>query len=204
MSEAVRTKIKKAIAEMTPGSIIFPGNFAELGTISAVNMALSRLNQVGVIKRITKGIYNIPKEDPLLGNLHPAMEDIAEAIAKKEKIKIRPTGVTALNKLGLSTQVPMKVVYLTDGYPRKIKIGKGEITFKRTTPKILAIKGEKTFLAVQAMDTLRKEGVNDQIIDHLAKILKKEDVTQLKEDAALAPAWISRILYQIANKMAHL
>jgi len=204
MSEAVRTKIKKVVAETTPGTIIFPGDFSALGSVAAVNMALSRLNEAEIIKRLAKGIYYIPKQPSLFGTGHPSMEDIAAALAKKEKVKIRPTGVTALNKLGLSTQVPMKVVYLTDGNPRKIKIGKGEITFKRTTPKILAIKGEKTFLAVQAMNALGKDSVHDQVIDHLFNVLKKEDISQLREDAVLAPAWIGRILFQISNKIAYL
>jgi hypothetical protein len=203
MDEAVRTKIKEAIVAMEPGSIIFPSDFFQLGSVSAVNMALSRLNNAGFIKRLAKGIYTLPKHNPLFGSTNPSIEEIAEAISKKEKVKIRPTGLTALNKLGLSTQVPMKVVYLTDGNPRKIKLNRGEITFRRTTPKIMAINGEKTFLAVQAMTTLGKGAVNDKIFEQLYNVLKNEDIRQIREDAKLAPAWISSILYKLSNKIAH-
>lgn len=199
----MRTKIKEEIGRMPPGTILFPADFSHLGSVAAVNMALSRLSRVEFIQRLAQGIYSIPKKETLFGWTHPSMEEIAEAIARKDQIRIRPTGAFALNKLGLSTQVPTKVVYLTDGSPRKIKLSKGEITFKKTTPKIMAIKGEKTFLAVQALATLGPEAVDDNIIDRLYNVLKNDDIRHIREDAKLAPAWISRILHKIADKIAH-
>lgn len=119
-------------------------------------MALSRLSKEGCIERASKGVYFAPKSDPLLGALHPSLEEIAKAIADKEQIKIRPTGAYALNKLGLSTQVPMKVVYLTNGHPRKFKMGKGSITFRQTTPKVMSVENDLIFLAIQALQELGK------------------------------------------------
>ena len=117
------------------GTIIFPENFADLGSEDAVRQALHRLSKNDILIRLAHGIYLYPKIDDILGVLYPSLEEVAEAIAHRDKARIIPTGVQALNKLGLSTQIPMKAVYLTDGAPRDIKVGKSSIKFKRTTPK---------------------------------------------------------------------
>lgn len=200
MSTAVRTQIKEFIINRGRGNIFFPTDFYHLGSVSAVNMALSRLASAEFIFRLGTGIYSYPKIDPLLGMLKPSLEEVATAVAGKEQIIIRPTGATALLKLGLSTQVPMKIVYLTNGTPRQIKIGKGLITLKKTTPKILAIKGEITFLAVQAMITLGQKDVTDDVVKQLKNRLKNEDPQQIVEDAKLVPGWIRQILFKIRNE----
>jgi hypothetical protein len=203
MSLAVRTQIKERIIELGRGSIFFPTDFYHLGSVSAVNMALSRLTKSEFILRLATGIYNYPRYDSLLGISRPSMEDIAFAVAKKEQIIIRPTGATALLKLGLSSQVPMKVVYLTNGNPRQIKVGKGQITFKKTSPKIMAIKGDITFLAVQAMLILDKNSVTDEVVKQLKGRLRNEDPQQMIEDAKLVPSWIRIILFKIRNEIVH-
>jgi hypothetical protein len=174
-----------------------------MGSNTAVNMALSRLAKEGYINRFAKGVYFKPKSDPLLGSLRPSLEDVAEAIADKEHIRIRPTGAYALNKLGLSTQVPMKVVYLTNGHPRNFKIGKESITFRQTTPKVMTVQNDLVFLVIQAIQDLGKDGVTEKVVTHVTEVLKKVDIRQLREDAKLAPVWIAKILYSIANKIAH-
>ncbi len=104
-------------------------------------------------------------------------------------------------KLGLSTQVPTKVVFLTNGSPRKIKVGKGTITFKSTTPKRMAVNSELTFLAIQAMLTLGKKGVDEKVLKHLRSVLRNEGVAEVRESAKSAPVWIARKLYLIADKI---
>ena len=183
------------------GQLLFPGDFLNTGTPEAVNMAFFRLASEKKLIRLGKGIYLHPKMDPVLGLLYPSLEEIAHKIAAKEKVLIRPTGAYALNRLGFSTQVPTKVVFLTNGSPRKIKIGKGTITFKRTTPKKMASKGELTFLAIQALNELGENNIGSKEIDRLVDILKKEEVSTIREDAKYAPNWIARILYYIADKI---
>lgn len=197
MATAVRTQIKQLIIEMGQGSICFPTDFFHLGSVSAVNMALSRLAAVGFILRLGTGIYTYPKIDPMLGALSPSLEDVAFAVAKKEQVMIRPTGAYALLKLGLSTQVPTKVVYLTNGNPRNIIIGNGKITFKQARPKIMAIKSDITFLVVQAILTFGPKNVTEEVVLQLKNILKNEDPKQLIEDAKLVPDWVRQILFRI-------
>ena len=148
-----------------------------------------------------KGFTCIPEYIPKLGPVYPSLEEIARKIAEREKVKIRPTGSYALNKLGLSTQVPTKVVFLTDGSSRKIRIGKSTITFKSTTPKKMAARGELTFLAIQALITLGEKGVTPDIIEKLYHILKLEGTNQVRDGAKSAPIWVARILNSITGKI---
>ena len=111
-----------------------PLNFISKGNSEAVRKALQRLVKYGELVRVATGIYVRPEIDPVIGPVTPNIETIAKAIARRDKARIIPTGVYALNRLGLSTQVPMNLVYLTDGAARKIKVGKRTITFKKATP----------------------------------------------------------------------
>ncbi len=202
METNVHASILDEITRNKPGMILFPSDFQQLGTVSAVNMALSRLAKQQKLIRVAQGIYYIPKKDPKLGAITPSLEQIAAALAEKEHVRIRPTGVTALNLLGLSTQVPMRVQFLTDGNSRSIKVGKRAVTFTKTTPKRLSVQSPTTFLVIQALETLGKEvATNQQLFQKLTQLLQKEDPTTLRKDAKLAPAWIGQILYAIAQKL---
>ena len=128
----ILTKIKKA----KRGVLFFVESFQSVGNAKTVNKALERLVIAGELVRVATGIYVRPEKDPIIGFVTPGIDDVAKAIAKRDKARIVPTGDYALNKLGLSTQVPLNVVYLTDGAKRKIKIGKRIITFRNTTPKM--------------------------------------------------------------------
>jgi len=204
MRGSISDKIYESVRKLQPGTLVFPTDFLEFGSNKAINMALSRLAKEGHIQRFAKGVYFTPKTDPLFGPVYPSFEDVAKAIADKEQIKIRPTGAYALNKLRLSTQVPMRVVYLTNGHSRNFKIGpKGSIRFKQTTPKVMAVKNDLVFLAIQALQELRKDGVTEEVITRLIEVLKRVDIQQLRDDAKLAPVWIGQILYSIANKIVH-
>ena len=146
--------------------------------------------------RLAHGIYLYPKTDKELGILFPSTEDIAAAIARRDKARIVLTGVYALNKLGLSTQVPMKVVYLTDGATRSINIGKRIIVFKNTSPKNLIAKGEISALVIQALKTIGQSKITDEIVFKIQLLLKKEKRDIALNDAKLAPAWINKIITQ--------
>ncbi len=194
MSDSISSQIAKRIKTQKKGKLLFPGDFADIGNVDAVKTSLSRLAKEGKLHRIAHGIYLNPKQDPVLGTVYPSMEEIAQAIAKRDKARIMPTGVYALHKLGLTTQVPMKVVYLTDGTARKIKIGKRHVTFKSTTPKKLATKGKISSLVIQALQEIGKDGLNEQVLSKIKSVLQQEDYKTAKEDAKLAPAWVASIL----------
>jgi len=192
----VITKIKKA----RRGTLFFTENFLSAGNAKAVNKALERLVVRGTLVRVATGIYVHPEIDPVIGPITPGIEAIAKAIARRDKARIVPTGVYALNRLGLSTQIPMNVVYLTDGAARKIKIGKRTITFKKTTPKNLAAIGKLSRLAIQALRALGKDKATPEEIEKIRAVLKNENPTHLQHDIRLAPEWIRKILQPLLKE----
>ncbi|MDP3927869.1 MAG: DUF6088 family protein [Bacteroidota bacterium] len=193
IEKQVFTKIKKA----KRGTLFFVENFQSIGNSKTVNKALERLVKSGELLRVATGIYVRPENDPVIGFVTPSIEEIAKAIAKRDKARIVPSGVYALNRLGLSTQVPLNVVYLTDGTKRKIKIGKRIITFKNTTPKNVAAIGEISKLVIQALRAIGKDKVSEDEIIKMQHALKQEKSTYLQHDIRLAPEWIKKIMQPI-------
>jgi len=190
-------QIEQKIRELKPGSIIFTEDFQEYGSSGAVKVALHRMLKKSLLSTIARGIYTKPKFSKLLNqDVLPSAERVATAIAERDRARLLPTGVYAQNILGLSTQVPLKLVYLTDGSPRKINIGNRTIQFKKTTPKNLALKGEISKLVVQALKEIGKDNATNQELRKIIAILQKEDVKDLKHDIALAPQWIAEIMAQ--------
>ena len=194
MIESVEKQVDKAISNHKRGKIFFPSNFTKFGSSTAIRQALNRLEDKGVLIRLAKGIYLYPKKHELLGVIQPTIEEIAIAISKRDKARIIPTGNNALNKLGLSTQVPMNMVYLTDGTPRTIRVNNRTIKFKIASPKLLSTKNETNVLIIQALRELGKENVDSKVLDKIKKILNKVDINDVKYDIKLAPVWISEII----------
>jgi len=189
-------KFKKA----KRGTLFFTESFVTLGNADTLRKALERLVKSGEIQRVAAGIYVRPEIDPVIGIVTPGIDDIAKAIAKRDKARIVPTGMYALNKLGLSTQVPLNIVYLTDGTARKIKIDKRTITFKKTTPKNLAAVGEISRLVIQALRTIGKDKITEEEKKRIQQLLEKEKKTKLEQDIRLAPTWIREIIWPILKK----
>jgi hypothetical protein len=132
--------------------------------------------------------------DSIIGKVPPSIDIIAKAIAKRDKARIIPTGVMALYKLGLSTQIPMKFIYLTDGSTRNIKIDERSILFKRTSPKNVATIGEISTLVIQALRVIGKDKVSQEEIEQIQSLLKQEKKAHLEHDIRLAPEWIKEIM----------
>ncbi len=181
--------IVKRIKDFKSQRLFFVDDFIDIANYKAVSKALERLVDKDVLIRVATGIYARYKEDPVLGVILPTTEQIAEAIAKRDKARIIPTGAYALNALGLSTQIPLNVVFLTDGTARKIKTGNRTIQFKKTTPKNLAAKGKISKLVIQALKTIGKDKVT---VDEKEKI-----VSLLKEGKAGRPG----IRYPVGTRM---
>ncbi len=194
----VENSIAKKLKKLQKGSILFVDDFLDFGNPESVKKALFRLEGKRLLVRLAHGIYLYPKTDKDLGVLYPSAEEIAIAIAKRDRARIIPTGVQALNKLGLSTQIPLKAVFLTDGAARSIKIGKRTITFKKTSPKNLLAKGEISSLVIQALKSIGQNKLEDESLKKLQTILRKEKKENILHDAKLAPAWINKILMNVA------
>lgn len=192
--QSIEKQIERSIKSKPIGSLVLPDDYLSYGSSDAVRKALDRLQDKKVLVRVAQGIYVRPKISKLIGPLFPSAEEVAEAIAKRDKIRTVPTGSYALNALGLSTQVPMNIVLLTDGSPREIKVGKRKIKFKKTTPKNLMAKGKISRLVIQALKEIGNGKVNETEEKKILELLKKEDVKDLKHDIALAPVWIQKIM----------
>ena len=196
---SIEDKILQHIEAFPKGELFLPSDFSDLGSSEAVRLSLFRLEKEGVITRVAQGIYVRPRESSLIGKLTPTAEEVAEAIAKRDKIRTTPTGSYALNALGLSTQVPMNIVLLTDGSPREIKVGKRKIKFKKTTPKNLMAKGKISRLVIQALKEIGNGKVTAVEEQKILDVLKKENEKDLKHDIVLAPVWIQKIMRKALN-----
>lgn len=197
MIQSIDDKIIVKISKCGRGTIFSPTDFTTLGEPKSVLKALERLTNSGKIIRIARGIYCFPKIDKTLGLgvIYPSFEEIAQSIAKRDKARIVPTGLYALNRLGLSTQVPMNIIYLTDGSARKIKINNDRsIQFKHTAPKNLAFRNELAMLIVFALKELSRERVTKEHLEKIKNILQKEPKEKILVDAKLMPAWIRSII----------
>ncbi|MEQ6120825.1 DUF6088 family protein [Reichenbachiella sp. MALMAid0571] len=187
-------KIDKVIKSKPRGALVFPDDFTKIGSSESIRKALQRLENKGAIKRVAQGIYVRPKIDPYIGEVLPSAEEVATGIAKRDKIRLVPTGVYALNALGLSTQIPIKLVFLTDGAPREIKLSKRSIKLKKTTPKTLLAKGEISSLVIQALREIGKDKISAEEELKILALLKKENQKDLAHDLKLAPVWIRKIM----------
>lgn len=197
--QSIEKQIEKSIKSKPKGSLVLPDDYLSYGSSEAIRKALDRLEKKQFIVRVAQGIYVRPKVSKFIGPLLPTAEEVADVIAKRDRIRTLPTGSYALNALGLSTQVPMNIVLLTDGSPREIKVGKRKIKFKKTTPKNLMAKGKISRLAIQALKELGNGKVSEQEEKKIIDILKKEDEKDLKHDIALAPIWIQKIMKKALN-----
>jgi predicted transcriptional regulator of viral defense system len=179
--------------KVNTGEIFFISDFTELGNYEAVRKSLQRLTKEDSIKRIAKGIYLLPKINERLGVIYPHAEQIAKAIAKRDKARIIATGSTALNLLGLSTQIPMKVVFLTDGSPRNIKVGNQTIQFKKTNPKNLSIEHRLTNLIIQALKAIGEKNVTREQTHTIQTIIDESNERELiYQKLKNAPVWIQK------------
>lgn len=199
MTHSIDDKILIKIRKARRGSLFFVEDFLSMGSAKAVSKAMERLVQQEELHRVARGIYSRLEEDSVLGLLKPSTEAIAEAIRKRDKARIVPTGSIALNALGLSTQVPMNVVYYTDGSARQIDLGKRKIVFKKTSPKNLATIGKISTLVIQALKEIGKGNATEAEIKIILEHLQKEETYRLEHDIKLAPEWI-RIIMRKALK----
>ncbi len=202
MKYSTNHNIELKISRFKSGHVFLPSDFKELGSSTAIRKALSRLVEQGSVERMGQGIYVIPKKDKVFGKVLPSMEQLAEALAKKEHVKIKPSGQNALNKVGLSTQVPMRLVFLTTGNSKRIQIGKNAIIFKSTTAKKLSMKGDITSLLFLGLEELNLHKLSQTQMDRIMELLKQENPENLKYNLRLAPAKVSDFVVKNLLKSA--
>lgn len=203
-AQSIDKKLLNRIYGHGRGWVFTPNDFSDLGSRDAVASALKRYRQSDHIRRLARGLYDYPRTDPDLGILTPSPDAIARALAGRDAVRLQPSGAYAANLLGLSTQVPMKIVYLTDGPSRTVRIGKKQIILKRTTPRNMASAGTISGLVLQALRHLGQRHVDDEIIATLERRLDDNDRNQLLKNIRFAPSWIAEIMRQLGKKKGKL
>ena len=199
-TQSIDSKILRRILRRGRGSVLVPGDFLDLGSRQAVDLVLHRLARKGTIRRLARGVYDYPKQHPVLGPLSPPADVIARALAGRDRTRLQPTGAYAANVLGLSEQVPAKAVFLTDGPSRTVKIGPTTIQLRRTTPRNMEAADRLSGLLIQALRALGEEHITPARIAHLRHILPADKRRELLKDLRLAPAWMHPIFRKLAEE----
>jgi hypothetical protein len=186
------------VKQAKDGTIIIPDDFTTYGTPDAVRSGLSRLCRNGKLHRFAKGIYYVPLYDKWDGTLRePSLDAIAQKIAQRDNARIIPTGAYALNKLGLSTQVPANIVYITDGSARQVNFGEGKsITFRHSNDLgNFAYQSKLMQLAVLAMREIGEKEITEAQVAKIKNMITEHVSEQdFKHDIVLAPTWVKTIL----------
>ncbi|MDO8603520.1 MAG: DUF6088 family protein [Candidatus Omnitrophota bacterium] len=197
MTQSIDSKVVSRIYGMKRGWVFTTTHFLDLGSRTAVAKTLERLADSGTIRRLARGLYDYPEKHPVLGELPANYERIAQALAGRDSLKIQPSGAYAANLLGLTDQVPARIIFLTDGGNKTVQVKNQRIVLKRTTPKNMAATGDVSGLVIQALRYLGKDHVDDKTIGILKKRLTGIDKCRLMRDLRYAPAWIGSIFRQL-------
>jgi hypothetical protein len=198
--QSIDNKVINRIYGHGKGWVFTPNHFSDLGSRDAVASALKRYRQSRLIRQLARGVYDYPRTDPELGVLSPSPDAVAKALAGRDVVRLQPSGAYAANLLGLSTQVPMKIVYLTDGRSRTVRIGKQKIILKQTTPRNMATAGRISGLVIQTLRHLGQKHVDEDTIARLDRLLDADAKKQLLKDLRYAPAWIAEIMRRLGKK----
>jgi hypothetical protein len=196
---SIDSRILRRIQRRGAGHVFTPADFLDLGSRNAVDLALSRQTRAGTIRKLARGLYDFPRADSRFGVRSPGIDDVAAALKGRDQSRLQPAGAHAANVLGLSTQVPVRVVFLTDGRSRRVQMGKQQIVLKHTTPRHMATAGRRSGTVIQALRWVGRRHVNDGTIATLRRELSVADKRQLVQDLRYAPAWIADIMRAVAH-----
>jgi hypothetical protein len=198
--QTMRDQIVTRIERLGEGKAFSAKDFLDIASRGTIDMALTSLTRLGIIRR---GLYDMPKVNRALGgDLSSDINEAARAIGRRQRWKIVPEGAWAANLLGLSTQVPAKIIYLTDGPNNEVPIGRRRIQFKHARPKVMAGLEGKFALVVQALRHLGKEGVGPREIETLRAALSPAEKRKLVKDTRFGVDWIYEVAKRIAEEAA--
>ncbi len=192
-------KISRRIDKMGAGAVFSRADFLDLGTTDNVGMILGRMQNAGKIRRIGRGLYELPRTHPVLGTLSPRPEAIVEAASRRFGSRYQPSGAQAANLLQLTEQVPARMVYQTDGASRTIKEGQRTIELQHRSPRGMAAAGRMSGLVFAALREIGQRNVTPERVSGLQKLLSRSDGRRLIKDLRLAPAWMHPHLRRIAS-----
>ena len=193
MQEAVVKKIKSKILHSKFGEVFFVSSFPQYD-VEYVTKLMAIFEKEGIISRISKGVY-VKARKTRFGILYPSAFELVTEIAKRDKALIIPTGATAANQLGFSTQVPMTTSFLTTGSSRKLSLGKRNVLLKHGAPRNFAFKGILMRDLVQALRSIGENNITSEDEKHLSKLLAEyPEKETIEQDILLAPVWMRNII----------
>ena len=196
---ALSIQVMDRIQAKGPGAVFTNKDFLDLGSQAAVRQALSRLAQRGTIRRINQGVYDYPRQSSRFGTISPSLDAVAAAVSSKNGSRMLASGAYAANALGLSTQVPARIVYFTDGSDKRMQVDGQTIEFRHASPRRMAGAGKITGLVFQALRYVGKDHVDRATINRLQSVLTDNDRQTLRQDLTTAPAWLRPIIEQITE-----
>ncbi|MBP1626955.1 MAG: hypothetical protein H6Q00_1430 [Holophagaceae bacterium] len=199
ISKQLEARIRRQ-SKAYPERVFTPSDFSDLGSPHSVGMALMRLVRTGALRHLARGLYDVPRTHPLLGELLPTAEAIAQALARRDGATLLPMEAMAANLLGLSEQVPAKAVFLTDGPDRLVTIGPLTVQLRQRPVKQVSKPAPTSSLVFAALRSLGKEHVSLERVSHLQETLSAKDRKRLMKDLPLAPAWMHPFLRHIAGE----
>lgn len=199
ITQSIDRKIIRSI-KARKGALAFSAkDFGHLGSRPAIGQGLARLVKQGRLRRVRQGIYDLPKAHPLLGQTAPDPMAVIRALMDGSGAQWQASGAYAANLLGLSDQVPAKIVIFTDGVPRRVPLGKLTLVFRRAAPRNLLGAGKPAGLVIQAIRYLRKDGLSPAMIDRLRKQLDADTKADLRTLGPDVAAWMQPVVRQIAE-----
>lgn len=203
MESSISKTIRDRIKNIKAGELFAINDFEDVDNDNLVTRTLSRMQNEGTIVRVATGIYMNPKNTQF-GILYPTLDQIAQKIAERDRAQIMPTGDTALNILGFSTQVPVNAVYITNGAKRKVKVGERNIIFKNAVQKNFQFKGKLLPLIIIALKELGENRVTNEIRNRIMNLIiesETDERTAMMHDLYLSPLWIKELLLPIIKKV---
>ncbi|HYC77552.1 MAG TPA: DUF6088 family protein [Planctomycetota bacterium] len=197
-AQSIDSSVLRRIRAKGRGSVVSAGDLLDLGSRSAVTQALSRNVRRGVLRKVGRGLYELPPSPGEFGMLPPSVGRVADALARRDGVRIQPSGAHAANLLGLSAQVPVRAMFVTDGRARTVTIGKRQVVFKRVPARRMAAAGRMSGTVMHALLWLGKKGVNDGVVQILRRRLGEEQKRQLLKDLRYAPTWVAEVMRKVA------
>ncbi len=198
-----KDKIIARIGRWGPGAAFTPKDVLDLAPRGTVDMTLAALLSDGAIRRLVRGLYDSPRHSRLLGKpAAPDLDQVARALARRYRWKIFPDGPLAAHLLGLSTQVPARSVYISDGPARTITIGRQAILFKNARPRETGVASVRSGTVIQALRHLGRRVVDDRVIEKLRRLLTTREKRDLMRDARQSADWIYAVARDIAGESA--
>lgn len=193
MQRTVEQKVRAKITYARYGEVFFVSTFHQFD-VEYVTKLLAQFEKEGLITRIAKGVY-VKVKKTRFGVVYPSAFELVTEIAKRDKAKIFPTGDTAANRLGFSTQVPMNASFLTSGSSRKLKLGNRTVTLTHGSPKKFAYKGKLMPELVQALRSIGEDNITESVEKRVAQLLSATPETEtIEHDLLLAPVWVRQII----------